>query len=87
MSEKRGITFGQAFVLILLAGGIFVLASMFLDSYREEHAKQEVSAALNSPEVMGAQLNVIEDETKQLCMAKGYSAKKCDQIMNSPAKP
>ena len=84
MERKNGITFGQALVLILIAGGIFILGSIFLDSYREEHAKQEISAALNSPEVMNAKLNVIEDETRQLCMAKGYSAKRCDELLNNP---
>ena len=87
MEGRRGITFGQAFVLILIAGGIFILASMFLDSYREEHAKQEISAALSSPEVMNAQLSAVQDETKYLCMTKGYSAEKCDEILSSPLGP
>jgi hypothetical protein len=83
VSEKRGISFGQALVLVLIAVGLFVLANIFLDSYREEHAKHEISSDLNSPEVMDAQLNAIQYETKQLCIAKGYSAKKCDEIMNN----
>jgi hypothetical protein len=47
--------------------------------------RAQMQAASNSPQAVNAQLDAIETQTKQLCIAKGYSSKKCDEILGQNA--
>lgn len=73
----------RAIVLILLGGAVYIGANMWLDSYREHHAAEEVAQVLNSPAAMNASLDQIAEGTQQLCMAKGYSEAYCKKLLSN----
>jgi hypothetical protein len=46
-----------------------------------EALRAEMQSYAASPQALNAQSNAIETETRELCLAKGYSAKRCDEIL------
>lgn len=81
--EPRRLSLGDLIVFAFISAALYIGATMWIDSYREHHAAEVVAQALSSPAVMNSQLDSIEAQTRQLCIAQGYSESECKKMLGN----